>query len=72
MLFYHNPKHKIESKVSNGYSQFRIFFVLFLRFDLLEREAETQAEGETGSMQGARCGTPSPDPGSYPEPKADA
>ena len=24
-----------------------------------EREAETQAEGEAGSMQGARCGTPS-------------
>ena len=26
-----------------------------------EREAETQAEGEAGSMQGARCGTPSRD-----------
>ena len=25
-----------------------------------QREAETQAEGETGSMQGARCGTPAP------------
>ena len=24
-----------------------------------EREAETQAEGEAGFMQGARCGTPS-------------
>ena len=24
-----------------------------------EREADTQAEGEAGSMQGARCGTPS-------------
>ena len=24
-----------------------------------EREAETQAEGEAGSMQGAGCGTPS-------------
>ena len=24
-----------------------------------ERKAETQAEGEAGSMQGARCGTPS-------------
>ena len=23
----------------------------------MEREAETQAEGEVGSMQGARCGT---------------
>ena len=27
-----------------------------------EREVETQAEGEAGLMQGARCGTRSPDP----------
>ena len=27
-----------------------------------EREAETQAEGEKGSLQGARCGTQSQDP----------
>ena len=31
-----------------------------------------QAEGEAGSLQGARTGTGSPDPGSHPEPKADA
>ena len=37
-----------------------------------EREAETQAEGEVGSMLGARYGTRSQDPGSHPEPKADA
>ena len=37
-----------------------------------EREAETQAEGEAGSSQGAQCGTRSPDPGSCPESKADA
>ena len=37
-----------------------------------EREAETQAEGEAGSMQGGRYGTQSQDPGSRPEPKADA
>ena len=36
------------------------------------REAETQAEGEAGSLQGARRGTRSRDPGSHPEPKADA
>ena len=34
---------------------------IFLRFYLFihdrEREAETQAEGEAGSMPGARCGT---------------
>ena len=28
-----------------------------------ERETETQAEGEAGSTQGARCGTWSQDPG---------
>ena len=38
-------------------------FLFFLRFYLFiherhtQREAETQAEGEAGSMQGARCGT---------------
>ena len=37
-----------------------------------ERKAETQAEGEAGSPQGARCGTQSPDSGSCPELKADA
>ena len=31
-----------------------------------EREAETQAEGEVGSMQGARCGTRSWDCGITP------
>ena len=28
-----------------------------------EREAETQAEGEAGSLRGVRCGTPSQDSG---------
>ena len=36
-----------------------------------EREAETGAEGEAGSLQGSQCGTWSTDPGSHPEPKAD-
>ena len=31
-----------------------------------QREAETQAEGEADSSQGARCGTRSPDPGIMP------
>ena len=31
------------------------FIYLFMRD--LEREAETQVEGEAGSIQGARCGT---------------
>ena len=33
-------------------------------------EAETQAEGEAGSLQGARCGLDSETPESRPEPKA--
>ena len=37
-----------------------------------EREAETQAEGEAGSMQAARCGNRSWSPGSHPGPKAGA
>ena len=42
---------------------FTYFLDLFLRFYLFiherhtQREAETQAEGEPGSIQGARCGT---------------
>ena len=41
------------------------FKILFI---MIEREAETQAEGEAGSMQGARRGTL----GSCPGPKAGA
>ena len=37
-----------------------------------QREAETQAEGEAGSMQEAQHGTQSQTPGSCHEPKADA
>ena len=37
-----------------------------------EREAEIQAEGEAGFMQGARCGTPLGTKESHPELKADA
>ena len=36
-----------------------------------ELEAETQAKGEAGSTQSARCGTGSRTAGSCPEPKAD-
>ena len=57
----------------------KMFFILLCFFkDFIysftrdtERKAETQAEGEAGSSQGARCGTWSPDSGSHPEPKAD-
>ena len=37
-----------------------------------ERGAETQEEGEAGSLQGARRGTWPQTPGSHPELKADA
>ena len=37
-----------------------------------DREAETQAEGEADSPQGARCRTRSQEPRIMPEPKADA
>ena len=46
------------------------YFFFFLRFYLFiherQREAETQAEGEVGSLQEARCGTLSWDPGITP------
>ena len=50
------------------YFYLKSFIYLFMRDT--EREAETLAEGEAGSMQGARWGTRSQDPGSRPEPKA--
>ena len=37
------------------------FIYLFIHDKQREREVETQAEGEAGSMQGARCGTRSQD-----------
>ena len=37
-----------------------------------EKEAETQAEGEAGYMQGARCGTQSQDLIPLPGPKSNA
>ena len=43
---------------------FKDFIYLFTRDT--EREAETQAEGEPGSMRGARWGTRSQDPGIMP------
>ena len=51
------------------------FYKRFLIYSFMrdtKREAEIQAEGETGFLWGAGCGTRSQDPGSPPEPKADA
>ena len=39
---------------------------------MIEREAETQEEGEAGSMLGAHVGLDPGTPGSRPVPKADA
>ena len=47
-----------------------VIFFFFLRFYLFmrdtEKETETQAEGEVGSLRGARRGTQSQDPGITP------
>ena len=51
---------------------FIFFFHDFIYLFLRDTEAQTQAEGEAGSLRGAQCGTPSQDPGSCPEPKANA
>ena len=58
-------------------NNFYVYYFLFLRFFIYlfmrdtERETETQAKGESGSMQEARCGTRSGTLGSRPESKAD-
>ena len=44
----------------------KIFRSLFLHERHRERGAETQAEGEAGSLRGAPCGTRSQDPGVTP------
>ena len=44
-----------------SYIFFKDFIYLFMRDTQREREAETQAEGEAGPMQGARHGTRSRD-----------
>ena len=51
---------------------FGFFFLdfIYLFMNNTEREAETQVEGEAGSLRGARCGTQSRTPGSCPERKA--
>ena len=44
----------------------KLRFYLCIHERHAEREAETQAEGETGSPQGAQCGTPSRDSRTMP------
>ena len=50
---------------------FKSLKILFIYSWETQREAETQAEGEAGSLWGAPCGTRSQTPGSWPELKAD-
>ena len=45
-----------------GYVLFLFFKILYIYSWETQREAETYAEGEAGSMQGARCETQSQDP----------
>ena len=63
-----NAKLRCMSFLLSDTGQLKFYFILFfLRFYLFihrhtERGAETRTEGEAGSTQGARCGTP----GSHP------
>ena len=45
--------------------------ILYLFIHEGQKEAETQAKGEVGSLRGARCGLDPRTPGSCLEPKAD-
>ena len=58
-------------KLLSLYLLFFLKIYLFMRDTYKEREAETQAEGEAGSLQGAQCRTRFQVPGSRPEPKVD-
>ena len=53
-------------------SEIGLKFYLFIDKRPREREAETQAEGEAGSLHRAQCETRSWDLGSRPEPNTDA
>ena len=56
-------KFRVIKQFIDGTGSYGIRFIFFKIFYLFmrdtEREAETQAAGETGSMQGAQCGTQS-------------
>ena len=55
------------SQIFDGFRKVIIFFKRFYLFMRdKQREAETQAEGAAGSLQGAWCGTRSQDPGIMP------
>ena len=55
---------KIKKGISqDDFSMGTTFFFFLIFIYSWETEAETWAEGEAGSLQGARCGTWSQDPG---------
>ena len=56
--------HRCPLSEGSSFLFFKDFIYVFMRDT--EREAETQAEGEAGSLQGAPCGTRSQDPGITP------
>ena len=57
---------KIPARVLFNLFFFKDFIDLFMRDTERERQAETQAEGEAGSMQGARVELDPGSPGSGP------
>ena len=60
-FYFQMPIFIIPWKLSILFTNLNFFlkdFFLFIHEGHREREAETQAEGEAGSMQGARCRTP--------------
>ena len=62
---------EISTISGNSISFFNILFIYLFMRDTW-REAETQAEGETGSLHDPDAGLDSRTLGSCPEPKADA
>ena len=74
---YHAPINRYPTSLIYWWKcfQYTIFkrFYFFIHESHTEREAETWAEGEAGSLQGTWCRDSIPrTPGSLPEPKADA
>ena len=51
------PGCQLCARVKYSDKKKKLRFYLFIHERHREREADTQAEGEAGSVQGARCGT---------------
>ena len=71
----HLSLHRASLYCTSQSAFFFFFKFLFIYDSLTERERERQRHRQREKQapcKGARCGTPSPDPGSCPELKADA